>query len=73
MFPAGEIPQGRLLAGQAPSFTSFGWFFFWPPQLAGLERAEMNRWAWRTSGYGTFQTCRSPWGMSVVGGEPEVT
>jgi hypothetical protein len=43
----------------ARHFTSFGRLFFWPPQLAGLERAEMNRWPLRTSGYGgTFRTWR---------------
>jgi hypothetical protein len=52
-FPCSTIGRSRL---KAPSFTSFGQFFFWPPQLAGLERAEMNRWPLRTSGYGTFWT-----------------
>jgi hypothetical protein len=42
----------------APSVTSFGRLFYWPPQLAGLERAEMNRRPLRTSGYGIFRTSR---------------
>src|ERR1700738_2989316 len=53
-FPCSTIGRSGLTA---PSFTSFGRLFFWPPQLAGLERAEMNRWPLRTSRYGgTFRT-----------------
>jgi hypothetical protein len=36
--------------------VTFGRLFFWPPQLAGLERAEMSRWPLRTSAHGTLAT-----------------
>src|ERR1700682_3511329 len=40
---------------------------------SGLERAEMNRWPWRTSGYGTFRTCRDVRVESAFRGKPDLT
>jgi hypothetical protein len=44
-FPCSTIGRNGL---RAPSFTSFGRLFFWLPQLAGPQRAEMNRSPLRT-------------------------
>ena len=44
-FPSSTIGRSRLRR-----------VFFWPPQFAGLERTDMNRWLLRTSGYGTYRT-----------------
>jgi hypothetical protein len=66
--------HARQLAGGvgAPSVTSFGQLFYWPPQLAGLERAEMNGWPLRTSGSGTNAKWRLALKMSAFRGRPEV-